>query len=129
MESDVANLAADSGALVRVTGTKAPGGGYASLEFEFGSGVLTLRCNDDTDEIIVEAYSGASSADGIAETWVEDLLGKWIECAWDLHNHGGYNDAFQLRFLGRERDEEVRQFEVAASAIRVSLVVSGGVAA
>jgi hypothetical protein len=49
------------------------------------------------------------------------LEGRIVEYAWWMTNHRCYSDAFQLRFLDlATRDEATRQFEVAASAIRVA---------
>jgi hypothetical protein len=54
MEPAVANLAADSGALLKVVGMAIAGGRYRMLELQFASGVLVLRCDDDTDELIAK---------------------------------------------------------------------------
>jgi hypothetical protein len=65
----------------------------------------------------------------IADSWVEGLLGKRIEYAWDLRNHRGYLDGFQLRLVDEQRDEEARQFEVAGSGIYVRWIVPTGASA
>jgi hypothetical protein len=126
MEPQVAVLAADSGPLVGVRGVLAAAGRYTALEFVFASGRLSLRCDDDTDEIIVETGRTISDGQPVAESWVDDLLGKWIEYAWKLRNHRGYEDGFQLRLIDGQRGEEVRQFEVAGSAIDVRRVSPAG---
>ena len=81
-----------------------------------------MRCDDDTDEIIVEVERSRSDAQPVAEAWAQDLLGEWIEYAWELRNHRGYLDAFQLRLTDAKGREEVRQFEVAGSTIEVRCV-------
>jgi hypothetical protein len=129
METAVADLAADSGPLLSVRGVAAPAGRYRRLEFEFTAGVLTLRCDDATDKIIVEVGRHGRDAESIEDSWAQALLGKWTECAWGLRNHRGYNDGFQLRFMNDEGEEESRQFEVAGSAIEVRLVTPGNAAA
>jgi len=63
------------------------------LAFEFASGVLSMRCDDDTDEIVVEVERSRSDAQPVAEAWAQDLLGEWIEYVWELRNHRGYRDA------------------------------------
>ncbi len=67
VNSDVSDLATESGPLLRVIGVAAPAGGFASLEFGFASGVLSLRCDDDTDEIIVEVGRNDPSALPVAD--------------------------------------------------------------
>jgi len=92
---------------------------YAYLQFEFGAGILILRCDDDTDEVIAEVGEARADCQPVAELVVTELLGKSIEHAWELRNHRGYRDAFQLRLIDQEGCEETRQFEVAASAMDV----------
>jgi hypothetical protein len=89
------------------------------LELQFASGVLILRCDDDTDELIAEVGRAGTDAVLIADSWIDGLLGKRIEYAWDLRNHRGYLDGFQLRLVDDQHGEEVRQFEVAGSGIDV----------
>lgn len=125
MDSDVAALAAESGPLRGVSGILDPGGLYRSLEFDFASGILALGCDDDTDELIVEIHDGDPVAPLVSESWAQSLLGKWIEHAWELRNHRGYCDAFQLRLMDNQRRCEIRQFEVAASTIEVRRVEPG----
>jgi hypothetical protein len=129
VNSDVSDLATESGPLLRVIGVQVPAGRYMSLEFEFASGVLSLRCDDNNDEIVVEVGRNDPAARPVADPWVQNLLGKWIEYAWELRNHRGYNDGFQLRLMNDEREEESRQFEVAGSVIDVRLVTPGNAAA
>lgn len=125
METAVADFAADSGRLLAVTGVAAPAGRYRKLEFEFAAGVLTLSCDDDTDEIIAEIARRSADAEAIEESWAQTLLGKWIEYAWSLRNNRGYTDGFQFRLMNDEREEETRQFEVVASTIDVRIVMPG----
>ena len=119
MGPDVADLAEDSGALLNITGVVMPGDRYRMLELQFASGVLTLSCDDDTDELIAEVGHARPVAVLIADPWVDGLIGKRIEYAWELRNHRGYLDGFQLRLVDDQHDEEVRQFEVAESGIDV----------
>lgn len=81
------DLVADSGPLVKVMGVTASAGRYRALEFEFTSGVLSVSCDDATDEIIVAAGRIGIHAEPVTDSWVQDLIGKWIEYAWDLRNH------------------------------------------
>jgi hypothetical protein len=129
VDSEVSDLVTKSGPLLRVIGVAVPGDRYRSLEFEFVSGVLSLRCNDDTDEIIAGVGRNDPAALPLADSWAQDLPGKWIAYAWELRNHRGYNDGFQLTFMNHERDEESRQFEVAASVIEVRIVIPGSAVA
>jgi hypothetical protein len=119
MEPHVAHLADDSGALLNIMGVAMPGGRYRMLELRFASGVLILRCDDDTDELIAEVGRAGTEAVLIVDSWVDGLLGKRIEYAWDLRNHHGYLDGFQVRLVDDQHDEEARQFEVAAAGIDV----------
>jgi Family of unknown function (DUF6334) len=125
----VSDLATESGPLLRVMGIAAAAGRYRSLEFEFALGVLSLHCDDVTDEIIVKVGRDDAAALPVADSWANDVLGKCIEYAWELRNHRGYNDGFQLRLMDDEREEESRQFEVAGSVLEVRLVSSGNAAA
>jgi Family of unknown function (DUF6334) len=84
---------------VAVKGLPAPAGRYRELEFEFSAGVLTLRCDDDADELVAEVGRQGEDAESIKDSWVKGLLGKWIEYAWGLRNDRGYNDGFQLRLM------------------------------
>ena len=126
MEQTVADLAADSGAPLNVTGVAMPAGRYRMLELQFASGVLVLHCDDDTDELIAEVGRAPTGAAVIADSWAEGLLGKRIEYAWDLRNHRGYSDGFQLRLVDGPGSEEARQFEVAGSGIDVRWVMPTG---
>ncbi len=46
-----------------------------------------------------------------------------IDYVWTMENHRGYHDAIQIRLLARDsREEQTRQFEVAASAMTISRV-------
>jgi hypothetical protein len=129
MDTGVADLATDSGQLLAVKGVAAAAGCYRELEFEFTAGVLTLRCHDDTDEVVAEVGRPGGHAEPIEDPWAQALLGKWIEYAWSLRNHRGYNDGFQLRLMNDEREAELRQFEVAGSVIEVRIVLPGNAVA
>ena len=126
MDSAVSGISSESGPLLRVKGVPANAPGrYQSLEFEFAAGSISLRCDDDTDEIIVGVDRIDSAALPVTDAWVQGLLDKRIEYTWELRNHRGYNDAFQLRLVDDQHHEEARQFEVGASTIEVrSLVVA-----
>ncbi len=123
MDANVADLCTDSGLLLRVMGVPSKGGYYRSVLLEFAAGALSLRCDDNTDEIIVEVGPREASAVEVNDAWSQGLLGKWIEYGWELRNHRGYLDAFQLRLMSDQRDEAAVQFEVAGSTIQVQRVL------
>jgi hypothetical protein len=54
-----------------VRGVATPIGRYEVLEFEFAAGVLTLRCDGDTDEVVAEAgaHVGNVTSVGIHGLW------------------------------------------------------------
>jgi hypothetical protein len=122
VHEDVMHLAADSGPLLKVSGVAAARERFSSLDLEFASGVLCLRCDDDTDEIIVTASQRPVDSPGVSHPAISDLTGLSIEYAWSLTNHRGYVDGFQLRLTDGLGREETRQFEVGASAIDVRRV-------
>lgn len=111
----------DSGKLVSATGFASSPGRFSSLAFVFPKRSLRLFCDDDTDEIVADVVDSEPS-EAVLETFA-DLIGSEIEYAWELVNHRGYTDAFQLRFIDPSRTERVVQFEVAGSTIGVSRVV------
>jgi hypothetical protein len=114
----------DTGALRLVRGSVVPGG-FGSLDFVFAHGVLRLRAEADTDEVVITLVEGedAGLEDLSRSPDFASLPGKIVEYAWWMRNHRGYSDAFQMRFLDLgDRIEATLQFEVAASAIRVSAV-------
>jgi hypothetical protein len=122
MNDEVRQLAADSGALRRVTG-RAFESGYEVLDLAFERGTLRLGCNQDTDEITVAALAQPSEFDPVSHQALADLIGKVIEHAWTMVNDRGYQDAFQLRCIDlAARTQACSQFEVAASAITVARV-------
>lgn len=123
MDAELVRLASDSGELLAVNGIMAPSGRYSALQFEFASGVLKLRCDDDTDEVIVEVGEEVVGGTSVPGEEMAELIGMRIESAWRLINQRGYVDAFQLRLTDGD-DEKTRQFEVAASAIDVWRVVA-----
>jgi hypothetical protein len=123
VHADVMKLASDSGQLQEVTGLISPVDRYSILQFAFTAGVLSLRCNDDTDEIVVEVIDVADDHPRAAHAVITDLIGMSIEYAWTMTNHRGYIDAFQMRLMDKQRREQARQFEVAGSAMDVRRVV------
>jgi hypothetical protein len=116
-------LASESGQLKAVTGLVLSADRFTVLQFAFAAGVLSLRCDDDTDEIIVEVVDIVDDYSHVTRTDVVDLIGMSIEYAWTLTNHRGYVDAFQLRLMDKQRLTEARQFEVAGSAMDIRRVV------
>jgi hypothetical protein len=117
MNSAVVELATDSGPLLRVSGKLVPPDRFREIAFEFGSGTLILRCDDDTDEIILEVRTPQAPSSPSGDPVLSELLGMRIDYAWELRNHRGYTDAVQLRLVDATGREETRQFEVAASAL------------
>ncbi len=125
MNEGMRQLAADSGVLKRVAGRHTPAG-YEVLELVFDRGTLRLRCDGDTDEIIVDVAEEASRFDEISDDEAfAAIIGSMISQAWKMVNDRGYEDAFQLRFHNPlTRSENSCQFEVAASAITVARVTT-----
>jgi hypothetical protein len=125
MDDSVRQLATDSGSLRAVRGQRMPAGAYVVVELDFASGTLRLSCDGNTDKVLAAVPDDATvDLDDVAndEPFV-GLVGKVIEYAWEMENHRGYTDAFQLRFLDLEtRVEATRQFEVGASVITVQRV-------
>ena len=116
----------DAGPLVRVCGDiTPPGGQYRVLAFVFENRTLTLSCNEDTDEIIVEPMArDLSPRDDVGDDELfQPLVGKHIDHLWWMTNHRGYRDGFQMRLLDlADGSDATRQFEVAASAMYVRVV-------
>lgn len=109
-------LATDAGALIDVRASKMTGG-FAALAFVFERGTLRLAPHHDSDEIHV-AVDDDTEMPAQRAAMLEDLSGMTLEYAWEMRNHRGYLDAFQMRFLDLDsRDERTWQFEVAASII------------
>jgi hypothetical protein len=123
MSPEVERLAADSGALIAVTGYAVPGDRFTALFLQFKAGTLKLVCDDNTDELIASVIDGAVSHQGVSHDALIDLAGLTIDYAWELRNHRGYVDGFQLRLRDGHGREETRQFEVGASAMDVRRVV------
>ena len=126
MNSEVSALWDDSGELLRVTGAPDSPNSYWSLSFEFANGVLTLMCDQDTDEVSIGVGQRDPTSAEVRDGWSEPLLGKVIEHAWELRNHRGYTDGFQLRLLDLDtRENPSIQFEVLASTLHVRRVIAG----
>jgi hypothetical protein len=122
MRPDVERLASDSGALVAVTGDAVADGRFTALFLEFTAGTLQLVCDDDTDEIVVAVVDGGRGHPRVRHDALVGLMGTTLDDAWELRNHRGYVDGFQLRFRGRDGQEQTVQFEVGASAMDVRRV-------
>jgi hypothetical protein len=124
MRADVQRLVSESGELTAVLGRSVGSDRFAALALVFAAGTLHCRCNDDTDEIIVEVVE-TNSLDypAVDDGVLVGLVGMVVEYAWEMTNHRGYGDAFQLRFRDAEGHEETRQFEVGASAMDVRRVI------
>jgi hypothetical protein len=120
------NFSEEAGPLVRICGdVTPPGDQYWGLAFIFENRTLTLSCNEDTDEIVVEPHERDLSAlhDVSDDQLFQPLVGKHIEHLWWMTNHRGYGDGFQMRLLDfADRSEATRQFEVGASAMYVRVV-------
>jgi len=83
-----------------------------------------MRCNADTDEIVVATGEVGFDQPAITNRVLTDLIGMTAEYAWLMTNHRGYVDAFQLRFTDGHGYDQTRQFEVGASAIDIRCVVA-----
>lgn len=124
MHPDTQRLAADSGKLCAVTGLAATAAGrFVALFLEFENGTLRLECDDDTDEAVVSVCDEPQGEPVASHEALSDLEGLMIEHAWELRNHRGFADGFQVRLRDGRGREETRQFEVGASAIDVRRVV------
>ena len=124
MHADVIHLVAESGPLLNVSGMEASPDRFSSLKLEFSSGVLHLRCDDDTDEIIAEISKRDDDYPNVVHPAIRDMIGLRIDYAWSLTNHRGYVDAFQLRLEDGTGTEKTFQFEVLGSAMDVLRVVA-----
>jgi hypothetical protein len=124
MHADIQQLAEDSGPLLVVTGLPVAGNRFRALFFEFENGTVQVGCDDDTDEVVVALCEGPKGQPVGPVGALTGLEGLVIEYAWDLRNHRGYLDAFQLRLRDSLGRDETRQFEVAASAIDVRRVAA-----
>ncbi len=118
-EIEIANLIGDSGALVSVSGLVVAERRFAKIALEFAAATLILRCEDDTDEIVVQVADTVPDCPAINHPLLVGLIEMTIADAWTMTNQRGYDDAFQVRFVAEDRSEETRQFEVAASAMDV----------
>lgn len=123
MIPEVEGLVASAGKLVTVTGCAVPGHRFTTLLLRFDSGTLKLACDDDTDEIIVSVIEGEVGQQEVRYNALAKLAGLTLDYAWELRNHRGYLDGFQLRLRDGHGQEETLQFEVGAAAIDVYRVV------
>lgn len=123
MSPEVERLTADSGELIDVTGCALPGDRFTTLFLRFKAGTLKLACDDDTDEIIVSIIDGEVGQQDVLCDRLADLAGLTLDYAWELRNHRGYLDGFQVRLRDAHGREETLQFEVGASAMDVRRVV------
>jgi hypothetical protein len=112
----------DSGALLSVTCEPAYADCFWAITFTFDNGTLAIRCNDDTDEIILSTSTDAEAEQAVDDHVLDELIGMRIEYAWELYNHRGYFDAVQFRFIDPDRRPHTCQFEVAASAMSICRV-------
>jgi hypothetical protein len=122
MDAQVRHLALDSGDLVAINGLEAPADRFVTLAFQFAKGTLFLRCDDDTDEILVEVVEDEPGYAPVANELLASLIGSTIEYAWVLTNHRGYEDSFQLRLASPRGHHVTVQLEVGASAMDVRRV-------
>ncbi len=122
MHHEVKRLAENSGTLLAVVGSRTSDDRFAVLCLEFETGTLEVRCDGDTDEVIVTIAAENHAHSVITSGPLPGLMGLEIEYAWELRNHRGYVDGFQLRLRGGDGREGTVQFEVAASAIDVRRV-------
>ena len=124
MHPDVQRLMSESGELTAVLGRSVGSDRFAALALVFAAGTLHCRCNDDTDEIIVEVVEKDSLGyPTVDHDSLVGLVGMAVEYGWEMTNHRGYADAFQLRLKDAAGHEETRQFEVGASAMDVRRVI------
>src|SRR3954447_20647776 len=122
------DLASDSGPLVSIHARRESVGRYNALALVFSKGVMTVRCDVETDEVVVTVDAEAPGDMPSVERDVDDglcgLEGMVIEYVWMMINHRGYSDALQIRLLNLDsREEQARQFEVAASAMTIHRVI------
>jgi hypothetical protein len=124
MRPEVQRLVSESGELTAILGRRVGSDRFAALALVFAAGTLHCRCNGDTDEIIVEVVESDSLGyPAVDHGSLAGLVGMAVEYAWEMINHRGYADAFQLRLKDAEGHEETRQFEVGASAMEVRRVI------
>lgn len=123
MRAEVEQLASDSGELTAITGVGLPADRFVALAFRFAAGSLLLRCDDDTDEILVDVVEDQPDYPPVVYEFLVGLVGSTIDYAWVLTNHRGYEDAFQLRLASAGSQYAIVQFEVGASAMDVRRVV------
>lgn len=119
------DLASDSGPLLGVHGHRERAGRYYALALVFSNGVMTARCDVETDEVLLTV--GPDVPNGMPPVEQDDdlsgLEGMVVEYVWMMINHRGYSDGLQIRLLNLDsREEQTRQFEVAASAMTVHRV-------
>ena len=119
---DIERVVSDSGALLVITGRPAVDNRFVALAFQFAAGTLHLRCDDDTDEVVLEVAEHDPGYPKVTNRALADLVDMSIQDVWELTNQRGYTDAFQLRLRANDGRTESRQFEVAASAMDVLTV-------
>lgn len=123
MLPEVERLATDSGELIAVTGRAVPGDRFSSLFVEFSAGTLQLVCDGETDEIVASVIDSGTGHPHATHDALVDLAGLTLEYAWELRNHRGYLDGFQVRLKDGHGREDTLQFDVGASALDVRRVV------
>lgn len=123
MSPELKALAAESGKLMTVGGHALSGARFVTLVLRFEAGILKLACNDDTDEIVATVVGSDDGVQLVESGALADLAGLSLDYAWELRNHRGYIDGFQIRLRDAAGSEETVQFEVAASAIDVRWLV------
>jgi Family of unknown function (DUF6334) len=122
LPTGVARLAEESGPLVKVEAIPAANGRMHAVDLHFALGVLSLRSDDETDEVIVSTEAEPLRGPDVIKDTTSGLAGLTIEYVWTLINHRGYVDGLQLRLVDGQGREETRQFEVMASVLEVSEV-------
>jgi len=124
---NIHELGSDSGLLLAIHGDRDEADRYHALALVFSNGVMTLRCDIDTDEVLVTTgHDVPGDLPHVAPDEDENLSGlegMVLEYVWIMINHRGYRDGLQIRLLNlNSREEQVRQFEVMASAMTVRRV-------
>ncbi len=74
-----------------------------------------LRCDEDTDEVIVSIDRRDPRCSEPPPSCVAALIGMCVVDAWELWNHRGFCDGFRIRCRS-DAQYRTLQVEVAASA-------------